>query len=29
MTHRTIHRDRHHFGWDNAFEPVLVALALP
>lgn len=23
MTYRTIHRDRHHFGWDNAFEPVL------
>lgn len=23
MTHRTIHRDRHHFGWNNANEPVL------
>lgn len=23
MTHRTIHRNRHHFGWDNANEPVL------
>lgn len=23
MTARTIHRDRHHFGWNNANEPVL------
>jgi acetamidase/formamidase len=23
VTHRTIHRDRHHFGWNNANEPVL------
>jgi acetamidase/formamidase len=23
MTHPTIHRDRHHFGWNNANEPVL------
>jgi len=25
MTHRTIHGERHHFGWNNAFEPVLRA----
>jgi acetamidase/formamidase len=23
MTHRTIHRQAHHFGWNNANEPVL------
>lgn len=23
MSYRTIHRERHHFGWNNAFEPVL------
>jgi acetamidase/formamidase len=23
MTHPTIHRDRHHFGWNNANEPAL------
>jgi len=25
MTHRTIHGESHHFGWNNAFEPVLRA----
>ena len=23
MTYRTIHRDHHHFGWDNALRPVV------